>query len=179
MLIAITGTPGTGKTTVADELFRRGYKIIHVTDTIENYVVEIDKKRDTRVIDTNTWAIEFVNNNLRDSDACDLSVIVEGQISHYLQAEITIVLRCRPDIIGKRLTKRGYSPEKVNENVEAELVDVILMEAIDENCDQIFEIDTTSLSVPELADKIEHIIAGEDKPIYGIVDWLSVCQDLL
>ena len=38
MMCGITGTPGTGKSTVADELARRGYRVVHITDIVQPYV---------------------------------------------------------------------------------------------------------------------------------------------
>ncbi len=170
MLTAITGTPGTGKSSVAEELERRGKHVIRATETITPYVIGEDTTRDTLVIDTGRWADEF--------PATD--GIVEGQISHLLRADQVVVLRCRPDVIRERLCARGYHEEKIRENVEAELVDVILVEALEEHDPtRIYEIDTTGMSLNIIADRIEHIIAGEEKPVYGTVDWLSVCQDLL
>ena len=170
MLIALTGTPGTGKSTVAEELARRGYLIIKVNDTIGPYVLEQDTERDARIVDTDRWSAEFPHQE----------GIVEGHLSHLLPADKVIVLRCRPDILKKRLIMRGYHPEKVEENVEAEMLDVILVEALEEHAPgKIYEIDETDMPVPAVADMIERIITGDILPIHGIVDWLSVCADLL
>jgi len=170
MLIALTGTPGTGKSTIADDLIQRGHRIIRVNDTIGPYITGTDPKQDTRIVDIERWSAEFPH-----SDG-----IIEGHLSHLLPAEQIIILRCRPDILKARLIERGYSEEKVSENTEAELLDVILIEALEEHTpEQIYEIDATDMSVPEVADMIDGIIAGRIAPGHGIVDWLSVCVDLL
>lgn len=170
MLIALTGTPGTGKSTVTQELAQRGYRIIRVNDTIGPYVLEKDEELDTRIVDTQRWSAEFP----------ELDGIVEGHLSHLLPADRVIVLRCRPDILKTRLTERGYHQEKVAENVEAEMLDILLVEALEEHTpEMIYEIDATVMSVTELADMIEQIISGDASPGHGIVDWLSVCADLL
>ena len=41
-----------------------------------------------------------------------------------------------------RLKSRGYSEEKIKENIEAEALDVILVEAF-EWCKKVFEVNTT------------------------------------
>lgn len=170
MITALTGTPGTGKSTIADELARRGHRIVRVTDTIAEYVIGEDTGADTRIVDTELWAEEF---------PCQ-DGIVEGHFSHLLPAEKIIILRCRPDILKSRLKARGYAEEKVAENVEAELLDVILIEALEEHTpEQIYEIDATDMSVPEVADMIDGIIAGTVPPGHGSTDWLSVCADIL
>lgn len=170
MLIALTGTPGTGKSTVAEELQRRGHRIIHVNDTIGPYVLENDEELDTRIVDTGQWSDEFP----------PFDGIVEGHLSHLLPADKVILLRCRPDILKSRLIERGYRTEKVAENVEAEMLDVLLVESLEEHApEKIYEIDATVMSVPEVVDMVEQIITGEAAPGYGMVDWLSVCADLL
>jgi adenylate kinase len=170
MLIALTGTPGTGKSTVAIELERRGHRIIKANDTIDPYVIENGREPDSRIVDTDRWSAEFPFHE----------GIVEGHIAHLLPAELIIVLRCRPDILRARLNTRGYHHGKTTENVEAELLDVILIEALEEHTpEQIYEIDATDMTVPEVADMIDDIVAGKVPPVHGSVDWLSSCADLL
>ncbi len=170
MFIALTGTPGTGKSTVADELQKRGHPIVRVVDTIGPYITQKDESRDARIVDVDQWASDFPIHE----------GIVEGHLSHFLSAEQIIVLRCRPDILKNRLTIRGYHEEKVRENVEAEMLDVLLIEALDEHTpEQIYEIDVTDMTVSEVADMVEAIITGDIAPSHGTVDWLSLCADVL
>jgi len=53
-----------------------------------------------------------------------------------------------------RLEARGYSEEKIRENIEAEALDVILVEAF-EWCEKVFEINTTEKSIEETGQDIE------------------------
>lgn len=170
MLIGLTGTPGVGKSTVADELARRDHRIIRVVDTIQPYILEFDEERDARVVDIDRWSEEFPRTD----------GIVEGHLAHFLPVSLVIVLRCHPDIIRTRLAERGYHEEKIEENAEAELLDVILIEAVENHTpEQIYEVDITDKTVTEVADMIESIITGKVKPGYGLVDWLSICADEL
>ena len=63
------------------------------------------------------------------------------------------------------------------ENVEAELIDVILVEALE--CKKIYEIDTTNRDAKEVAKIIDELIKGEDidkfKP--GKIDWIKEIGD--
>ncbi len=162
MMCALTGIPGTGKSSVADELGRRGYHVVRLVDTVGPYVTEEDPDRDTRVVDVDRWAGEFV----------PVDGIVEGHLAHFLPCEKTVILRCRPDVLRRRLEERGYKPEKVDENVEAEALDVILVEALEEQGpDGILEIDTTSRSPAECAGIVEAFLAGRIPPSYGTFDW--------
>ena len=58
MMCGITGTPGTGKSMIGDELAHRGHTVIHLTDTVGPYVVSDDEQRDVQVIDVDRWAAE-------------------------------------------------------------------------------------------------------------------------
>jgi adenylate kinase len=168
MLIALTGTPGTGKSAAADEIARRGHMVIRAADTIQPYILEFDEERNAGVVDTDRWSAEFPG-----TDA-----VVEGHLTHLLHADRVIILRCHPGIIRKRLAERGYHEEKVEENAEAELLDVILVEALELHTpEQIYECDVTDKTVAEVADLIESIMTGEVSPGHGLVDWLTVCAD--
>jgi adenylate kinase len=163
MMIGITGTPGTGKTSVAGELERRGYCVVHLKETVAPYVVEADPLRDTLVIDVDRWAEEF----------SAIEGIVEGHLAHLLPCDRIVVLRCRPDILAYRLGGRtGYRTEKISENSEAEALDVILIETLEEHPpDRILELDTTNAGIQEIADKIEAFMRGDLLASHGSIDW--------
>ncbi len=167
-MIAITGTPGVGKTAVAEELRRRGYAVTSVVELAKKHDCIIDEVDGELVIDVEELASKL-----------DFDGIVEGHLSHLLNPDVVIVLRCNPLILKQRLMARSWSYEKVMDNVEAELLDVILIEAL-ESCDHVYEIDATSMSVAEVANAVEEILAGKGakyKP--GKVDWLSELGDKL
>ena len=165
-LIAMTGTPGTGKTSAAERLRQRGYEVIDLNAFIaENGLLgEEDTERDTREVDIDSMRTVF---SRRDK----LSAIVEGHLSHFLGCDIVVVFRCHPDVLAGRLRARGYSESKVRENVQAEILDVILCEA-DGSKARVFEIDTTDLTPEETADKMEDVIKGKgDHQVPGSTDW--------
>ena len=166
MSIAITGTPGTGKTTVSEELRSRGVSVCDLNAWVrENGLVgDYDEGRDTHEVDPKDLEARF------GTDAA----IVEGHLSHLTGAGTVIVLRCDPRVVEGRLLNRGYSAAKARENAEAEALDVILLEAIEE-CDEVLEVDVTSLSPSEAADAVQAIMGGErEKYAVGDVDWSEV-----
>jgi len=170
MMIALSGTPGTGKTSVARELQKRGVPVTYATDTVGPYRIGEDPDRDTDIIDDERWVSEFT----------PVNGIVEGHLTHLLPADRIIILRCHPSILKDRLKKRGYSEVKIQENIEAEILDVTLAEAFDiHDEEKLYEIDTTHMDIAECADKIEEIIRGTAQPSIGIVDWLITCGDML
>ena len=99
MLIGITGTPGTGKTSVAEALRRRGIDVLDLKTTVAPYVLEHDDEMGADIVDVEAWA---------DANQF-LEGYAEGAIAHFLPCEKIIVLRCRPDVLSKRIAPRGYS----------------------------------------------------------------------
>ncbi|HJH31819.1 MAG TPA: adenylate kinase [Methanosarcinaceae archaeon] len=177
MLIGLTGTPGTGKTS-ASELVKAycGYRVIHLNKLIrEKHLYSgVDEVRDTLVADMDKVSAH-VSGLIGESDAV---TILDSHLSHYI-ADIVIVLRASPGVLGERLSHRDYSQAKISENVEAEALDVILVESV-EWCEKVFEIDTTDVTVEKVATDVREIINallhGDDgamllkyKP--GSLDW--------
>jgi adenylate kinase len=162
MQIALTGTPGTGKTTVAKLL---PYKIIDINALVKNGSnLGLDPERGCLEADMDALA-----GQLKEMDTEDISIL-EGHFAHHF-ASWAIVLRLAPASLRSRLESRGYSMEKTRENLEAEALDVILVEAV-EFCSRIDEIDTTGRSPLEVAELVTRIIKGQLVQPPGQVDWL-------
>jgi len=169
MMISITGTPGTGKTHLAAELRKRGYGVLDLNGYIrENGLLdEKDEERDTFCVD-----VDSLDVSLEKYRTGDL-IFIEGHISHHVECGMIIVLRCRPELLAGRLSERGYSDRKVKENVQAEILDIILCEASDNDV-PVCELDSSDDSISKIADKIEDIIKGNiDKYRPGNIDWMG------
>ncbi len=162
MRIAITGTPGTGKTTVA-ERFSDRYRVYSVKDlALESSCGE--REGDELIVD-----VECLKEKI-DCEDC----IIEGHLSHLLNPDLIIVLRCHPDRLRERLKPRGYSEEKLMENIEAEAIDVILEEAL-ETGRPVYEIDTTDMDIEDVVGAVERIINGDTEGFEpGKVDFSEV-----
>ena len=95
--IAITGVPGTGKTTVSALLNK---DVMNLSDLYEKSA-DGREEDGTWIIDTEKMAT-IVANESEDND------MIEGHLSHLLGISKTaIVLRCHPTELKKRLKKRG------------------------------------------------------------------------
>ena len=162
MMCGITGTPGTGKSLIGDELARRGHKVVHLTDTIHPYITGDDEQRDTQIFDDERWAAEFV----------PVDGFVEGHFAHLLPCDRIVVLRCRPDELKKRLEQRKYPASKIMENADAEALDDCLIETVGlHNAANIFELDTTGNDPVFCADQIEGFVARKIPAQFGTLDW--------
>lgn len=164
--LAVTGTPGTGKTTVTKTLAKRGIDapVIHLNDEIKAYDLwsERDLDRDSLVTD-----IEAVKTHLGDWEG-----ILESHLAHHFDADSVVVLRCEPTLLEDRLTERGDSEHKARENAESEALDVVLSETVDQHGpESVYEIDTTNRDPGAVADDIAAVLAGERSPSAGEVDF--------
>lgn len=126
MRVALTGSPGVGKTTLAQAARKRGIRIVDVKAWAreEKCVVAFDEEDDAEVID-----IVELASLVPDDDGA--TAIYDGHVSHLLDVDVIWVLRADPQIIKERLLKRGYKKAKIIENMEAEAMDLILQEAMD------------------------------------------------
>ncbi len=173
MIVSITGTPGTGKSSVGVILERRGRAIAELGDLIKEHGLYDgrDEERGSLEVDTEVLSARLPE-LLPKGD-----LLLLGHLSHLVANDLVIVLRCRPSVLEKRLLSRGWPPAKVRENVQAEALDVILVEAVESGRETV-EIDTTALSPNEVADAVEDILKGERKKYeVGNVDWSSEVLD--
>jgi adenylate kinase len=162
MRIALTGTPGTGKTTVAGLL---PYQVIDINALVKAGM-NFGKDPERGCLEADMDALA---DHLAKLD-CDETIILEGHFSHHF-ADWSIVLRLAPTLLKSRLEARGYSAQKIKENLEAEALDVILVEAV-QLCARVDEIDTTGKSPQEVAELVTRIIRGRLNLAPGQVDWL-------
>lgn len=174
MLIAITGTPGIGKTSVSKILKRSRYEIVDLNKvaTEENFLFGFDEKRNSKIVDIDKLN-EFIKDNFKEKKL----IFLDGHLSHLLKVvDKIIVLRCHPDELKKRLAKKNWNKQKIKENLESEIIDVILCESVEIHPkENIFEIDTTDKSVEDVASSIFEIIKNDFKNMKkyntGKIDW--------
>ena len=165
MKAALTGTPGVGKSTIALLLQRKGWTVVEVGDLArrEGLLLELDEVRDSYDVDLDGL----------DEVTCAMpgNVVLVGHLSHLLQVDLIIVLRCQPRVLAERLQVRHYAADKVAENVEAEALDVILVESVEGSAD-VCEVDTTGRTPEEVTSSVLEILRGERrKYLPGHLDW--------
>lgn len=183
MRVAVTGTPGTGKTS-ATALVETDLDVIHLNDVIreEGLSTGEDPDRGSLYAD-----MDALGEWLAGRD----DVLVESHLAHRFPADRVVVLRCHPEELERRLTERGEHEakarenagssetpralaRKARENAEAEALDVILSEAVAEHgLESVYEIDTTDRTPEDVAEAIAAVVSGEREPSAGTVDFLE------
>lgn len=165
MLIAVTGTPGTGKTSSCEVLARRGYVVVDLDRVAREggFIVGRDEARATDEVD-----VDALRENLRVPAKI---AFLYAHYAHETAVDLAVVLRCSPAVLRRRLEARGWPPAKVQENVEAEAIDVITQQAV-ERLPVVYEIDTTSGTPASTADAILGLLRGKTQGHEpGSVDW--------
>jgi adenylate kinase len=146
-IIAVSGVPGTGKSEVAEILARNlGAELITITSLLKAGKIPYtwDRARKTKIVSVKDVqkAIDIIIARLYAEAAKDIviaghhakaakDIVIEGHLAHLLKADATFILRCKPVVLRKRLAKRKWSEKKIEENVQAEMLDIITAEAID------------------------------------------------
>jgi len=159
MIIALTGTPGTGKTTIASILRKYEVSVISLKTLAEqhNFIESYDEQRQSNILD-----LDVIEQYLKKTIKKDELIIVESHLAHLLSiVDFVIVLRCHPQTLRKRLEQRNWPWKKIYENLESEILDVILCESVDDHGTQsVKEIDTSTVSAENIAENIFQIING-------------------
>jgi len=150
MIICVTGTPKTGKTTTARLLAEKlNYEFIDLNELAEkkNLYCGYDKKRRCKVVDIDKMFQEVKRLGEKRN------LVLESHYSHEMPCDIVIVLRTNPAELRKRMQEHGWSDEKIEENIEAEIMEVCKSEAL-ELGKKVIEIDTTKRKPEDVVDEI-------------------------
>jgi adenylate kinase len=166
-VVGITGSPGTGKKSVAPLVAAKlGLGCYGLNDLARSFglLESPDGSVDT----------DALKRKLRTFER---HVVFYGHLLPYVVERDAVskvaVLRCEPYALKLRLKKRGYPKEKVVENVEAELIGLESYDAFEAfGPERTFEVDTTRSTATESAEKILSTLNGRRLP-GSPLDWQS------
>ncbi|HYB77913.1 MAG TPA: adenylate kinase family protein [Thermoplasmata archaeon] len=163
--IALTGTPGTGKSTVARSLSRR-HEMAEVGD--------IARRLGCARGDSNRVVVDVgrLVRLLRQKPSRFESDLVVGHLAHLLPIRDVVVLRCHPQELARRLRAAGKgNARNRKENVLAEAIGLIMSEALARGR-IVLEVDTSGRTPAQVAREVERWASGPRHARWGRVDWL-------
>lgn len=170
--IAITGSPGVGKTTLAHLLSLALNFEVQSIESIaaqSNCLGGVDENDSTMLIDTDCLQqqIQFLGKDC----------IVEGHLSHFIPSNIILVLRCHPMVLKQRLEKRAYSESKIIENVEWEFLGGARTEISHlEHQTLVLEFDTSNEDAETICQKVIQKLSETMPPSSSnqdYIDWIE------
>ena len=170
--LALTGAPGTGKTTVCSLLSEAGIGVVSVETLAEMFdcIGDTDPSDGARPID-----LDVLRSILDDkwSVSPEETTLIDGHISHLLPVDCAIILRCKPADLQVRLLDRRYRDGKISQNVDWEILGGAWNE-IDELV-PVIEFDTSSDSADSIVESILGWIADGFKPERPTnpIDWVG------
>tara|TARA_B100001179_G_C18588226_1_gene403342 strand:- start:1096 stop:1695 length:600 start_codon:yes stop_codon:yes gene_type:complete len=125
--IAVTGTPGCGKSSMC--AVSRTYSQKQDEDVAVQTVEELaDAAGALDAADAEDGAAPIDVELLRNQLTTDWNVspscmtLVDGHLSHLLDVDAIVIIRCEPSLLAARNETRGWSEQKVMENSEWELL---------------------------------------------------------
>lgn len=180
-VILVTGTPCTGKTSVAKQLTAKLDALyINLTEFAEKHRLTLgeDKERKTLIVNE-----EMMRQKLAETiNAADnANIIIDG---HYASAVTppnltthVFILRRNPKELKRFMQKCGFKGTKLWENLSAEILDTCLIEAMQTQKGKICELDITGKTVEETVRDITDVLEKGKKCYSGIVDWLGMLEN--
>jgi adenylate kinase len=178
--VVVTGTPGVGKHTnariIADKVNAEIIDINHVA-IYNNAIIEktdlgldVDIKRLAKLL-------EKMINTKKD-------LMIVGHLAPYVlkpeDIDMVAVLRKSPYELEKTLGERGYSPDKVRENVSSEILGTTLYDSLKTfSRRKVAEFNTTGKSPNETAEEILSALQKKprSKPASLGIDWLNLVSE--
>jgi len=162
--VALTGVPGTGKSSAAARLVPP-LRAIEVSELAVEWGLA-HRRAGSLTVDLAAMRRRYRQN----PPPVDLVV---GHLAHLLPVRDVVVLRCHPELLARRLRRaaRGTARDR-GENYVAEALDLVLVEARGPGR-RVWEVDTTRRSPNEVARIVSRIWRRRPPPRYGLVDWLS------
>ena len=169
MSIIITGTPGVGKHTIANEIAKKMKLEIIDINKIAKESELFEENQDTNDVD-----VKKLKEILKEKGFEEKVVI--GHLTPYVleknQIKVIIILRRNPYDLLEVYKDREYTDEKSRENAGSEILGIIAHDTINKFQEKSFQINISEKSIEETVKKTMEIISsnkGNDE-----VDWLDL-----
>ncbi|RQM10296.1 hypothetical protein B5M09_000119 [Aphanomyces astaci] len=145
--ILVTGTPGTGKTTLCQLLAVKEHELHAGRDEdFDCFILDEDK------------VVDDMDDMMSSADG---GIVVDFHTCDFFPErwfDLVVVLRTDNTTLFDRLTNRGYTAKKVSENVECEIMQVVLQDAQESYVPEIVQ-ELTSVTVADMETNVDRIVS--------------------
>lgn len=177
--IVVTGTPGSGKTTISKALVREMHvKYISLTKLVihKRLYATVDQRRRTKVVDlrrTRAWLRQSLSKN-------QAVTIIDTHIPDAIPREFVrrvLVVRCHPSVLEQRLRKKGWRTAKIRENVLAEILDscYVIARAY-YGANKTAQVDNSRAGVGKAVNQCRALLKKTPPTSHG-ADWIAVLDE--
>ena len=169
MSYVITGNPGVGKHTIANEISKNSDLAILDINKIAQESGLFEKSDETNDVDVEKLT-KIIENKITNP------VVIVGHLAPYVlnsnQVNKAIVLRKNPYELIPIYEQRNYSNEKIKDNIGSEILGVILYDTLEKfGTEKTLQVDVTAKTVEEVTKMVLNIINGQ--VLTEEVDWLT------
>ncbi|QQR92897.1 MAG: AAA family ATPase [Candidatus Iainarchaeum archaeon] len=157
LILLITGTPGTGKSTIAKRLGKK-LKAVVVNEKAfcrNEKCATFDSKTKEWEIDLKKYKTAFARYAKQHAGK---PIILEGHVACEVNLPISkiMVLTCNPVELGYRLAKRRYAELKIQENMFCEATDYCMQQVTKHyRGKKVLKVDTSTHSPSQVIQKIQ------------------------
>ncbi|MDP3990069.1 MAG: AAA family ATPase [archaeon] len=128
--IIITGTPGVGKSTLAEALRKKDFWRLDIHHYYEDISTAYNRSKQCYDLD-----MKKVEKLVKEKIKEHPKIVIDSHVAHLLPSKLVdlcVVLVCSDlKLLQKRLEKRGYTQKKVRENLDAEIFQICLLESLE------------------------------------------------
>ena len=160
MRVVMTGTPGTGKTRVAEKLAKMlDVQFISIRDVVEKEKI-FRMKGGEKAVDP-----KILEKILKKMLKGEKNFVIEGHLACEIKipCDYVFVLRTHPKELKRRLSGRRYKSEKLKENLMSEMLDYCVQRTVKVYGKKPVEIDTTGKTVAGTAKRMAGMIRNKKK----------------
>ena len=172
MSLIITGNPGVGNHTIANEILKtKNFQLLDInkiaieTNHVENDDIGIE--------------VDIENLKMHIKKRLTSRSLIVGDLAPYVldksDVDLVIVLRKNPYNLTDVYKNRNNSENKSKENTGSEILVIIVNDSIAAfGREQTYEVDTTDKTPEQIVDRINEIIGGGDG---DLIDWLGLVEE--
>jgi adenylate kinase len=179
-VILITGTPAVGKTTTATALAAKlDAAYINLTDFAKEHNLTLgeDTQRGTLIVNDKLIQVKLAE-AIAASEKKD--IIIDGHyaaaVTPHQHVSHVFVLRRHPRELKQFMEQKGYRGSKMWENLQAEIIDICLGEAVETYPEKVCELDVTSKTTQKIVEEIVAVLDKRKTCISGLIDWMSTLE---